>query len=48
MKVIFGDEDVVSARSDESGKDSFAATLGQTITAAVTRGKRAAGRSFPM
>jgi hypothetical protein len=48
MKIIFGNEDVVIARSDESGKGSFAATLGQTITAAVTRGKRAACHSFPM
>jgi hypothetical protein len=48
MKVIFGDEDVVIARSDSGGKNSFAATLGQTITVAVTRGKRAACYSFPM
>jgi hypothetical protein len=46
MKVIFGDEDVVIAHSDTCGKDSFAATLGQTITAAVTRGKRAVCHSF--
>jgi hypothetical protein len=39
MKVIFGDGDVVIARSDESGKASFAAPLRQTITATVTRGK---------
>jgi hypothetical protein len=47
MKVIFGDEYVVIARGDESGKTSFAATLGQTIKAAVTRGKPAVCDSVP-
>jgi hypothetical protein len=47
MKIIFGDEDVVIARSGDGGKKCFAATLGQTITAAVTRGKRAACHSAP-
>ena len=42
MKIIFGAEDVVIARSSDGGGKCFAATLGQTITAAVTRGKRSA------
>jgi hypothetical protein len=42
MKIIFGAEDVVIARSSDSIGKCFAATLGQTITAAVTRGARSA------
>jgi hypothetical protein len=42
MKIIFGAEDVVIARSSDGGAKCFAATLGQIITAAVTRGKRSA------
>jgi hypothetical protein len=42
MKIIFGAEDVVIARSSDSVERCFAATLGQIITAAVTRGKRSA------
>jgi hypothetical protein len=45
MKTIFGEEDVVITRSGDAGRKCFAATLGQTITAAVTRGKRSARHS---
>jgi hypothetical protein len=45
MKITFGDEDVVIVRSGEGGKKCFAATLGQIITAAATRGKRTARRN---
>jgi hypothetical protein len=45
MKITFGEEDVVIVRSGEGGKKCFAATLGQIITAAVTRGKRSGGQN---